>query len=188
MARVHSFTVATITGHAAPSDPPADWADLLGWWDGQRLASREVLIRPATTPVKSPFPRGEFTVGGWIRRLAHEFAIHRLDAESALPRDPSTWFSREFATDGVDEYLTFLTPSRAAVSPFDGVVRVATTDSERTWFVHLVTGQTPGTAAEAEPDVTLEGAADDVYRALWGRPHGAAVTGSSGLLAALAAP
>ncbi len=184
---MHSFTVAAITGRRTDQAPPAGWTDLLGWADGQRLAAREALSRPTTTVVTSPFSRGEMTVGDWVRRLAHEVAIHRLDAESALPGDPATRFSPEFATDGVDEFLTFLTPARAPASPVDGVLRVATTDTGRSWCVQLNTGEFPR-LAEAEPDVRIEGAADDVYRALWGRPHGAAVTGSSGLLEALAAP
>jgi len=128
------------------------------------------------------------TVGDWVRRLAHETAIHRLDAESTLPQTPVTRFSPEFATDGVDEYLTFLTPNRAAASTADGVVHVAATDTGRTWSVSLVAGAIPRVEAAAAPDVRIEGAADDVYRALWGRPHDATVTGSSGLLDALAAP
>lgn len=187
---MHSFTVAAITDRRTDQKAPATWEDLLGWWDGQRLATREALRKPPETPVKSPFPRGEVTVGDWVRRLAHEVAIHRLDAESALAVDPATRFDPVFATDGVDEFLAFLTPRRAPEAEHSGTIHVTTTDTGRTWSIHLTEREVPETRAPAQdtPDVRLEGPADEVYRALWGRPHAAAVTGSSGLLGALAAP
>ena len=52
------------------------------------------------------------------------------------------------------------------------------------WTVRLVAGQLPQTAAEAatEPDAAVIGLADAVYRAAWGRPSGAVVSGDSELL------
>jgi hypothetical protein len=144
IASIHCRMIgAALDRHVEPV-PPADWADVLGWWDGQRLALREALVRNPGTP--------------WARRMAHETAIHRLDAESALEDVPKTRFSPEFANDGIDEFLTFLIPDRG----FTLGLRVTT--PERTW--------TRGT-----PDTEIEGDADDVYRALYGRPNNAAVTG-----------
>ena len=190
LTKVHSLTVAAITGRRTEEAPPEHWDDVLGSFDGYRLAAREALVKPPETSLWSPFPRGEITIADWVRRMAHEAAIHRLDAESALAPDPATRFSPEFASDGADEFLTFLTPARAPASTADGLVRIATSDTGRSWTVRLTIGEFPEVTPQAEgtPDVTLEGAADDVYRALWGRPHGATVTGSSGLLAPLAAP
>ncbi|MFI5583874.1 maleylpyruvate isomerase family mycothiol-dependent enzyme [Amycolatopsis sp. NPDC051758] len=166
IAFVHGFAVGLAVNRPVRPEPPADWADLLGWWDGQRLALREALARDPETPAYSPYPGFGTTVGDWTRRMAHETAIHRLDAESALTPAPATRFSPDFANDGVDEYLTYLTPRRGITAD----VRVTT--PERTW--------TLGT-----PNAEINGAADDVYRALWGRPHQASVTGD---LTPLAAP
>ncbi|MGW4526100.1 maleylpyruvate isomerase family mycothiol-dependent enzyme [Amycolatopsis sp. NPDC004378] len=143
VASVHALAVGLTLGKPGESDPPASWDDVLGWWDGQRLALREALLRNPESP--------------WGRRMAHETAIHRLDAESAL-EDGTTRFSPEFANDGIDEFLTFVVPRRG----FTFGVRVTT--PERTWTVG-----TPGTE--------VSGAADDVYRALYGRPNHAATTG-----------
>lgn len=184
LARVLSSSVAVITDRAAEQSPPTGWTDLLGYWDGQRLAAREALRRPAESPVRSPFPRGgTVTTGDLARRMAHEMAIHRLDAESALPEPPPTRYAAAFATDGVDEFLTFLMPRRSPPSSRDGVARVET--EGRSWTIALREGEP---VDEGRPDVTLSGPADDVYRALWGRPHHAAITGDGCLLEPLAAP
>ncbi|MFD2489571.1 maleylpyruvate isomerase family mycothiol-dependent enzyme [Amycolatopsis jiangsuensis] len=188
LTEVLSYTIDAITGHHTERRP-TEWPDLLGHWDGARLVVRDILRLPADHPVASPFPHGgTITVGDWTRRLAHEFAIHRLDAESALPTPRRTRFPTGFAEDGIDEYLAFLTPRRAPSPERDGVVEVRAGD--RGWTVVLRRGQgpqldesTPGT-----PDVTLTGPADDVYRALWGRPHAAGIVGDDTLLDPLAAP
>ena len=166
LAFVHAFAVGLAVNRPAKPAPPEDWEDVLGWWDGQRLALREALGRDPEAPAFSPYPGFDVTVGDWTRRMAHETAIHRLDAESALEDGPDTRFSPTFANDGIDEFLTYLTPRLGNKAD----VRVTT--PERTW-------------ALGEPGAEVTGAADDVYRALWGRPHRASVTGD---LAPLAAP
>lgn len=179
-----SSTVAAITDRPADPLPPADWADALGRWDGQRLAVREALRLPGETPVRSPFPGGGLlTVGRWARRLAHETAIHRLDAESALPEPPATRYADVFALDGIDEFLTFFVPRRAAQQ--DGVVRIETGD--RAWMVVLRSGEVP-TLGDGPADLTITGSPDDVYRALWGRPNAARMVGQVALTEPLAAP
>ncbi len=144
IAFVHCSVIGLAVDRPAKPEPPAAWEDVLGWWDGQRLALREALSRNPDAP--------------WTRRMAHETAIHRLDAESALAQPVHTRFSPEFANDGIDEFLTFLLPHRGFA------VGVRVTTPERTWTVG-----TPGTE--------VSGDADDVYRALYGRPNRAAVTG-----------
>lgn len=183
---VLSYTVAAITDQKAEPPRTSTWEDALGRWDGERMAVREALRRPADTPLRSPFPDGgPVTVGDWTRRLAHEFAIHRLDAESALPTPPVTRYRTEFAEDGIDEFLAFLTPRRNRPSGRDGIVQVCT--DTRSWTVLLRPDQPP-TLGEGLPDLSLTGPADDVYRALWGRPNHAGKVGDATLLEPLAAP
>nr|WP_245633706.1 maleylpyruvate isomerase N-terminal domain-containing protein [Amycolatopsis jejuensis] len=183
---VLSYTVAAITDRTAEPRPPADdWPDALGRLDGERLAVREALRRPADSPLRSPFSHGgPITVGDWVRRQAHEFAVHRLDAESALPTPPETRYPAGFAEDGIDEFLAFLLPRRGTADRA-GVVAVHTPGRE--WTVVLRPGEPP-TLGEGTPDLTLSGPADDVYRALWGRPNQAVRTGDLALAEPIAAP
>ncbi|WP_326567911.1 maleylpyruvate isomerase N-terminal domain-containing protein [Amycolatopsis rhabdoformis] len=180
-----SSTVAAITDRPAEPLAAVDWPDTLGRWDGQRLAVREALRLPADTPTRPPSPgTWLLTVGDWTRRLAHETAIHRLDAESALAEPPSTRFGDAFAVDGIEEFLTCFVPRR--VADRDGVVRLEA--GERTWTVVLRSDEAPEPAEDGVPDLTIAGSPDDVYRALWGRPHAARVVGQVSLLEPLAAP
>ncbi|GLY41033.1 hypothetical protein Amsp01_070560 [Amycolatopsis sp. NBRC 101858] len=158
IALVHCFAIGLAMNRPAKPAPPPDWEDLLGWWDGQRLALREALGQDPGSPAYSPYPGFDVTVGDWTRRMAHETAIHRLDAESALEEAPETRFSPEFANDGIDEFLTYLAPRLGRKTD----IRVTT--PERTWSL-------------GEALAEVDGPADDVYRALWGRPHRASVTG-----------
>ncbi|MEU4674402.1 mycothiol maleylpyruvate isomerase [Amycolatopsis sp. NPDC023774] len=122
-------------------------------------------------------------MGRWARRLAHETAIHRLDAESALAEPPATRYADVFAVDGIDEFLTFFVPRRAARQ--DGVVRIEAGD--RAWTVVLRSGEVPA-LGDGPADLTISGSPDDVYRALWGRPNTARMVGRVALTEPLAAP
>ena len=42
----------------------------------------------------------------WGRRMAHETAVHRADAELATGREPA--FAPDIAADAIDEWLGFL--------------------------------------------------------------------------------
>jgi uncharacterized protein (TIGR03083 family) len=69
----------------------------------------------------------------WGRRMAHETAVHRADAELAAGRDPV--IAPDVAADGLDEWLGFLSgppaggpDPRLAALPDGGVLHVHATD------------------------------------------------------------
>ncbi|WP_084022681.1 maleylpyruvate isomerase N-terminal domain-containing protein [Amycolatopsis thermoflava] len=202
LAKVHSWVRAAIAdpsgANVTRGQPPADWTELLRWWDEQLQGMLAGLADP-TTPAWLPWTRYEQTTRSWARRQAHETAIHRLDAEHALAGSadasavPSLVFDPEFAADGVDELLAWMLPTRAKWDQFalSGSVLVHAADAGRMWRVVLHPGQ-PGTiepvTAAFEADVTVAGTADAVYRRVWGRPSHASVTGDVRLLEPLAAP
>lgn len=110
----------------------------------------------------------------WARRQAHETAVHRVDAESALGVAPSP-MTAAFAADGVDELLTgFHTRPRSGVrSELPRTLRVQAVDAPAgadDWLVHVsreaprVERGVPGGA-----DCTVRGSAADLYLALWNR-------------------
>ncbi|MGP3977428.1 maleylpyruvate isomerase family mycothiol-dependent enzyme [Streptomyces sp. 8N114] len=110
----------------------------------------------------------------WARRQAHETAVHRVDAESALgaPLSPVT---DAFAADGIDELLCGFYPRRGTPEGFAAeprTVHVRATDAPvAAWTVFLgdPARAERGTEPTAAPDCVYEGTARDLYLALWNR-------------------
>ncbi|MGW5644129.1 maleylpyruvate isomerase N-terminal domain-containing protein [Saccharopolyspora sp. NPDC003752] len=184
-------------GSERPEDlrPPAEFDDVVAWWD-ERLA---ILLQTLSTmdpdrPVRWFFAGG--TPRTWIRRMAHETAIHRLDAEHALAglgpdHVHDLIFDPELAADGIDEFLTALLPlGDWTEQENEGKVLFHAPDAGRAWLVEYRPGRPPlagaPTDAALEVDATVAGTADAVFRRVWGRPSTAVVTGDAAL-AALAA-
>ncbi|OEU87526.1 hypothetical protein DB35_25210 [Streptomyces abyssalis] len=131
----------------------------------------------------------------WARRQAHETAIHRVDAESALGGRPRE-FTAEFAADGIDELLAgFHVRSRSKVrteQPRSLLVQTTDTASDTgqpsAWLLHL--SQEPlrveqlTDTGSVSADCTISGSSPTVYRALWnrGRYEDLDVTGDPSLV------
>jgi uncharacterized protein (TIGR03083 family) len=65
----------------------------------------------------------------WARRMAHETAVHRADAELATGREPE--FAPDIAADGIDEWLAMLSGPVSAgqeALPGGAVLHVHATD------------------------------------------------------------
>lgn len=97
----------------------------------------------------------EQTVGFWQRRMAHETAMHRIDAEAAAGQ--LTPIADDLALDGIDELFYVFVPADAfeaapVIEERDGSVRVR--------------------LRAVGEEVTLTGSASDVLLWLWGRPAG----------------
>lgn len=182
-----------------PPKAPEDFEAALAWWD-ECLSTLLTKLSTAdpNLPVWSFFPGGSAT--SWTRRIAHETAIHRLDAEHArtgLGPDHvhDLIFDPEFAADGVDEMLSvMLATSRDwSAQQGNGHVLYHAADAGRTWLLTYRAGQRPevGTHQDAalgslEVDATVAGTADALYRRVWGRPSTAISTGDSTLASLVA--
>jgi uncharacterized protein (TIGR03083 family) len=154
---------------------------------GDRLATLLDLLATTdpATPVWHFSPTAPKTAAFWFRRTAHEVTVHRIDAQSASGIDSAV--PPDFAADGIDEVLTRLIARHTdawAVAELSGTVLYHAADAGRAWTVRLVPGQLPQTAPETvtEPDASVVGLADAVYRAAWGRPSGALVSGDRALV------
>lgn len=176
--------------------PPADWDELLDWWEKQSSGMVSDLADPAR-PAWLPWENAPQTAGSWARRQAHEAAIHRLDAEHARAASdgpdavPSLTFDPELAADGIDELIHWLLPPRATSknSTSSGSVVLHATDTGRTWTLRIQPGIVPTLSINGlDGDLTIAGTADSVYRRLWGRPSHATISGDTTLLDALRAP
>ncbi len=165
------------------SPPPREFDELVAHYD-ERLAELVAVLR-GTGPGASAWhfsPTAPKTAAFWARRMAHETVVHRLDAQSATGEEDSG-VGQELAADGIDEVLTRLIQrwtEEWADAELAGTVLYHAADAGRAWTVRLVPGQLPQTAPEtvAEPDASVIGLADAVYRAAWGRPSHATVTGN----------
>lgn len=136
------------------------------------------------------------TVGFWIRRMAHETVIHRIDAELAAGQ-PIAPVPDDLARDGIDEVLrVFLAYSveewgdyfREILDASPGWA-VAVQADGRSWLVRGgATGVTVDEGEADAPDATVSGRPEAVLRWLWNRDAGqdeVVVDGSSDALGVL---
>lgn len=145
--------------------PPS--GNALGWYEAGLAALLEVLdAADPTTPVWTF--GADRTAGFWLRRMAHETTVHRVDAEQATgavgPIAP------DLAADGIAEVLEVFLPllARRRTDPAPGTVHLHTTDVEGEW---LITFGDPITVTQghAKGDAAVRGPASELYLWLWGR-------------------
>ncbi|MDQ1519046.1 MAG: hypothetical protein QOI55_119, partial [Actinomycetota bacterium] len=99
-----------------------------------------------------------------VRRMAHETAVHRWDAETAAGIEPT--IEATFASDGVDEFLSFFLGDKE-VEP--GSVHLHATDAPGEWLVKFGDGPPRVTREHAKGDAAMRGTAADLLHALWQR-------------------
>ncbi|HZM76272.1 MAG TPA: maleylpyruvate isomerase family mycothiol-dependent enzyme [Candidatus Limnocylindrales bacterium] len=183
VAHVYLHKVECMRHNAAPDPWPAPGLD-----QGPRLdllhraygeLSDEFAARAASSPTHTWYERDR-TVGFWMRRMAHETVIHRIDAELAAGV-PSQPVPDDLALDGIDELLErFLAwPSTKWSDEFEAVLEpkvagsVGISAGDRRWLLSwspsgLITAEPGGGAAEAE----ISGSPEAALRWLWRRSDG----------------
>jgi uncharacterized protein (TIGR03083 family) len=154
-------------------------SDLIAWFrEGhatlvQTLSTADPGLQTATF-MDAPSP-----LAFWARRQAHETAIHRADAESALNELPD--FPAAFAADGIDELIMGFGRRRKyrPAAGRDGVLRVHVTDTEGSWDADIKDGRIQArrndctVPADCTVDCTVSGPAPGVYLFLWNRADAA---------------
>ena len=104
----------------------------------------------------------------WARRMAHETALHRADAELAAGREPA--FTPALAADAIDEWITFLSgplydrpDPRLQALPEGHSLHVHATDAELAgtgeWLVRHGRSAIEVSRGHARADVALRGQA-----------------------------
>lgn len=106
----------------------------------------------------------------WPRRQAHELAIHRWDAETAIGITPHP-IDPDLASDAIDEYFELVVPrlvKRERIGLPGGSFHVHCTDTHGEW---LVTADPEYTLVRAHQkgDAALRGPAEAILLRLWGR-------------------
>jgi uncharacterized protein (TIGR03083 family) len=122
---------------------------------------------------------GQRPASFWGRRMAHETAVHRADAELAAGREPR--IAPDVAADGIDEWLSFMSVAgsrvfaagdpRLAALPDGGVLHVHATDDGLAdgageWLVRRDGDQVTVEHGHAKGDVALRGPAGRLWLVL----------------------
>lgn len=170
---------------------PAEWTctpddDLIGWYRAGAASLVDVLD-PARADSPAPtWCPWDGTLGFWVRRMAHETAVHRVDAQAAHgavdPLDP------DLAADGVDEVLRLWLGCHQPPGVHTSGRAVALRVPGREWTVALhegVVDYCPG----VDPAAVVSGTASAVDLWLWGRAgeEHVSVEGDVGVVRALRA-
>ena len=170
----HKLRCVELAGPAPDPWPPAWPADRdpVEWYDDALARLLDVLrSTPPGAPSWTWLPEDQ-TAGFWARRMAHETAVHRVDAE--LAHGEAAPVEAELALDGVDEVLTLMLaddwtgyeePELTGVVTVEAGGRSWTADM-RAERVDVVAGAGPAAATvTADPSrllLWLWGRADDV--------------------------
>jgi uncharacterized protein (TIGR03083 family) len=179
VAEVYEHKIACTVLGQAPDPWPPGWPadrDPLEWLGDAHERLLEMFERSGpTTPSATWWPPDQ-TVGFWARRMAHETAVHRADAELAIGTRPTV--DADLAVDGVNEILVIMLAGDWSDEPDDAASgqRVAISTGGRNWRVVLERGSVTVAEEGGAGDATLEGDPSDVLLWLWGRSPDERVT------------
>lgn len=151
-----------------PTDPA-----LPDWFDEGAGEVVEVLRAAGPEAPAWHFLPGDGTARLWFRRLAHETAVHRWDAEQAHghPRP----IDGDLAADGVDEMLQQLLPLLWQQGPPEGSApagerfHLHRTDGPGEWVVIFEPAGVTVSTEHAKGDLAIRGPASDLVLFVWGR-------------------
>lgn len=181
---VHQRVITGVRARREPTSqdtagiPPE--AGVADWYDA--LASEMLDLLGSARPDQPAwtFDPNNQTVGFWIRRQAHEVAMHHVDADQATGGDLR--YDQALATDGIAEVFELMVPRMAnRFGPPDlrAPVLVACTDQADRWLVDAESSDAgwrlrwkplaAGTAA-TQAAGSIEGPAQDLLLTLWKRP------------------
>ena len=110
------------------------------------------------------------TVRVWLRRQAHETAVHRWDAQNARTPGDAAPVETELALDGIDELFDVVLARAYKGDDLGGMVHLHATDSPHgEWLIRTVDGELLVGHDHQKGDVAVRGTASDLLLWLWGR-------------------
>lgn len=166
-----------------PAAPSSD--RLIDWFEEGATDLAETLERADPAMPVWTFHQPDQTVRFWRRRMAHEAAVHRVDAQEAhgqvAPVTPAA-----LAGDGVAEVLDVMLARLRDPRAGNGeTVHLHCTDTEGEWLLTLEPDRVRVGLGHAKGDCAARGGASDLLLFLWGRlpPDRLEVFGNAELLA-----
>lgn len=149
---------------------------VLAWWDERYAELLSTLDHlDAELPAWNWAPQAK-KAGFWHRRMAHETAVHRWDAQVASGLTEPV--EAKLAADGVSEVLDSCLPGgrrKVRESPVSGLVQLVASDLAHAWLVRIRGGGVAlldTSTVMHEPhkiDAQAVGTASDILLALWSR-------------------
>jgi uncharacterized protein (TIGR03083 family) len=162
---------------------PSD-ARLVEWFAEGHASLLDALAgAPADLQCYTPWPTTS-PRDMWVRRQAHETAIHRADVLAPSGQVPE--YPAVFAADGIDEVVRYYRarPKNRPRPPRTVVLCVRPDDVDAVWSIRMGPDvYEVGERAESS-DVTMTGTASDLYLRLWNRQGlgSSAVSGDDAML------
>lgn len=176
--RLHRWVADMVRTHASErvprgsGDPLPDGEGLADWFDEVSGSVIDALAAAGDDePVWNWSVTQPHTAAFWKRRMAHETAVHRWDAQLAHGRPGP--IAAGLAKDGIDEILDTVLPTEVALKPeaasLGGSIHFHTTDVEGEWLVRVGEGKVEVSYEHGKGDAAVRGTAEDVLLFVWGR-------------------
>ncbi|HVE98497.1 MAG TPA: maleylpyruvate isomerase family mycothiol-dependent enzyme [Mycobacteriales bacterium] len=171
-AEVYEHKLACVALAGEKPDPwPPEWPadrDPLEWFDDAH--TRVVAMLRETDPAAPSWTwwPADQTAGFWVRRMAQETAMHRVDTE--LASGASTPIDAELAVDGIDEVLMLMFAgdwTGDEEPELTGTVAVAA--PARRWTIRMSPDLVDVEEAEQEVEATVAGEPSPLLLWLYGR-------------------
>lgn len=192
LGRSHRWAVANLTAgrrvHLREIDQAPDaQAERLAWYrEGLEQLGAAIERTDPDAEIWAFGASGEHRAWWWFRRMAHETALHRYDAELAAGIEP-TPLEPSFSAGGIDEYLVDLLPRLPAerFAGRHGILHVHATDAPGEWMLDFDQPPQPARREHVKADTAVRGPAADLLLWLWGRRpvDGLEVFGDAGAVA-----
>lgn len=203
---IEGWTVHSVLGHTGwvlryvdlclasdPANPPSRSAvgepphgvDVIEWFT-DAAAAIDASFTATDLDDLHPTFTGPQPTAWWLRRLSHEVAMHRWDAESASGA-PQVIEARQ-ARDGVNEVFQVFVPNRMQFDVLAGAgqtIHLHATDIEDgEWLFTLHPDRIDWEHGHAKGDVAAKGTASDLLLLLWSRlpPNRLQLFGDASLL------
>ncbi|MBA3652969.1 MAG: maleylpyruvate isomerase family mycothiol-dependent enzyme [Actinobacteria bacterium] len=178
VAEVYEHKIAAVKRRGERPEPwPPTWPedrDPLAWFSDARARLLDVLARTDPAAPSWTWWPPDQTAGFWVRRMAQETAVHRVDVQGAT--GTATPVDAQLAVDGIDEVLLLMFHGDWTVDPqpgLTGTVNVVTSGS--IWRVAMTRDEVTVVAGGGAADATITAEPSPLLLWLWGRAGDEAV-------------
>ncbi|CAM2772979.1 maleylpyruvate isomerase family mycothiol-dependent enzyme [Skermania piniformis] len=176
---VHRWATTKILRTDGPRGIRADQAPpgtAVSDWYQESLDGLVAAFAHTTPDTPAPTFVAERDVAFWLRRQAHELAVHRWDADSAVRPGDERPIAAVLAADGIDEWLGLFVPrflAEPGAVPDNLVGRTlhlhATDYPDGEWLLTVARDGVTYTRAHAEGDAAVRATTSDLLLTVWRR-------------------